>query len=160
MRQSDTLRNTFKKDIKLDRYGEYCKFIYDIRNEYKYIFKDDLEKIKKEKARLQLEIKCKQTPGMGYMMTIMALVLGFVLKDIIYGFLKEKSLEFAVFVSLIYALLIVITFGILIVKTDTKLRCYMFALQALTELEEELKLEKTKGQVSSSLISKSIEEYK
>lgn len=135
------LKETLKEHITIDNHNTYCSFINEAKNNYKTMFGEELERIENEKIRLQLEIECMKTPSAGYMMTIASLVLGFVLKDVIYNRFSQIYGSNAIVYSLIYALLITFIFGVLIVRNDRKLRCYMFALQALDELEEEIEKE-------------------
>lgn len=138
----DILRSIIKKEIVNDEYGKYRKLIYDIKNEYKYVFKDDLKKIDQEKERIKLEIESSKTPSMGYMITIIAFIFTFLLRDIAYNLFMKISYSFAVYGCLVYVLIIIIVFGRIIVRSDYKLQGRIYMLKALEELEDEFKNEK------------------
>lgn len=148
------LEITIKKHVTTRNYKVYCNLIYKIKCNYKNMFGEDLEKIEKEKIRLKLEIECIKNPIMGYVITIISVVLAFLLKSVNDIFL-QISKDVAFMASCVYVIISIGSIAHVIVNIDHKLRGFIFSLQALEELEEEIRKE-----IDFNLALKKIEYYK
>ena len=136
------LEKELEKSITTNTYITYCKFINKAKENYKIILGNDLERIQNETNRLGLEIECCKTPAKERAFSVLILFAGLIFQDILIGGITRQSQEFHIaepIVSSVYLIIMACFILRHLSKYDIRLKCYMFTLQALKELEEEVK---------------------
>lgn len=123
-----------QEEVSNEKYNKYRRRIDDIKDKYKNELSFDLERIQKEKRRIEMKKQYEENQTvMGYLITIVVFVVGIVLSNIP----KGNNEKFFFGIIIIYGLAIILFFGYFFIKINEKIKIYNIIIEALIELEQE-----------------------